>query len=134
MEKRLTFLFISILFLSFSALSQESVKTNSTQVVNSQYQETFPDFPGGMNELMKFINKNKIYENKKDKNNGIGTVRLKFTIEKDGSIGDSIIVTHSVSEYYDKEAIRIVKILPKWIPGSQLGKPVRISFSLPIKF
>ena len=134
MKRPLKFLLIPILFFSLLALSQVSIKKDATPFVSYQHQETLPEFPGGIDELMKFVSKNRIYENKQDKNRNIGTVKVKFTIKDDGNIGDSILVTNSISEYYDREAVRIVKLMPKWIPGSIDGKPVQVLYNLPIKF
>jgi len=134
MKRPLKFLLIPVLFFSLLAFSQVSMKKDVIQFANYQHQETFPEFPGGINELMKFVSKNRIYENKQDKNRNIGTVKVKFTIMNDGSIGDSIIVTNSISEYYDREAVRIVKLMPKWTPGSIDGKPVNVLYHLPVKF
>ena len=66
--------------------------------------------------------------------NGIqGKVVLRFVVEKDGSIGD-ILVARKVDPALDKEAVRVLKSMPKWTPGKQRGKPVRSYFTLPISF
>ena len=62
-----------------------------------------------------------------------GQVVLQFVVERDGSIGD-IKVVKSVDPYLDKEALRVVKTMPKWKPGMQRGKPVRCRFTLPVRF
>lgn len=134
MKRPLKFLLIPVLFFSLLAFSQVSMEKDVIQFANYQHQETSPEFPGGINELMNFVSKNRIYENKQDKNRNIGTVKVKFSIMKDGSIGDSIIVTNSISEYYDREAVRIVKLMPKWTPASIDGKPVNVLYNLPVKF
>lgn len=67
-------------------------------------------------------------------NNGLqGTVLCQFIVEKDGSISN-VRVLRSVDPLLDKEAVRVIKNMPKWVPGRQDGKPVRVKFSLPIKF
>ena len=66
-------------------------------------------------------------------NNIQGKVVLRFVVEKDGSIGD-VIVARKVDPALDKEAIRVLKSMPKWTPGKQRGKPVRSYFTLPIAF
>ena len=58
---------------------------------------------------------------------------LQFVVERDGSITD-IKVVKSVDPYLDKEALRVVKTMPKWKPGKQRGKPVRCRFTLPVRF
>ena len=66
--------------------------------------------------------------------NGIqGKVYIQFVIEKDGSITD-VKVARGVDASLDKEAVRVVKAMPKWKPGKQRGKPVRVSYTLPIFF
>ena len=66
--------------------------------------------------------------------NGVqGKVSVKFVIEKDGSIADPVVV-RGVDPYLDKEALRVVKSMPKWKPGKQRGKPVRVSYTVPVIF
>lgn len=66
--------------------------------------------------------------------NGIqGKVYIQFVIERDGSITD-VKVLRGVDASLDKEAVRVVKAMPKWKPGKQRGKPVRVSYTLPINF
>lgn len=66
--------------------------------------------------------------------NGIsGKVYIQFVIEKDGSITD-VKVARGVDSSLDKEAVRVVKSMPKWTPGKQRGKPVRVAYTLPINF
>ena len=62
-----------------------------------------------------------------------GKVSVKFVIEKDGSIADPVVV-RGVAPYLDKEALRVVKSMPKWKPGKQRGKPVRLSYTVPVIF
>ena len=90
-----------------------------------QIVEEMPEFPGGMGECLKFLMKNA---------NGVqGKVSVKFVIEKDGSIADPVVV-RGVDPYLDKEALRVVKSMPKWKPGKQRGKPVRVSYTVPVIF
>lgn len=125
----LTFLFLSTL----NSISDEtSITASSVQEIKNF--ESMPEFPGGTGELMKFISKNKHYENGKDKNRGVGVVTVRFVVEKDGSIGDSVKVLQPLSEYYNSEAIRIVKAMPKWTPGMHNGESVRVLFTLPVRF
>ena len=66
--------------------------------------------------------------------NGVqGKVSVKFVIEKDGSIADPVVV-RGVDPYLDKEAVRVVQSMPKWIPGKQNGKAVRVKFTVPVMF
>ncbi|MBA3705472.1 MAG: energy transducer TonB [Bacteroidetes bacterium] len=97
--------------------------------------EQMPDFPGGINEMMKFIQKNVQYP-QVEKEAGIsGTCYVTFVVEKNGSITD-VKVLRGVSggPGCDKEAQRVVKSMPSWKPGKQNGREVRVQFNLPIKF
>ena len=62
-----------------------------------------------------------------------GKVIVQFVVNKDGSIVDPVVV-RSVDPYLDKEALRVIKTMPKWKPGKQRGKPVRVSYTVPINF
>ena len=69
------------------------------------------------------------------RNNGSqGTALMGFTVNSDGSITDVQVIKSTNDMYLDKEAERVVKAMPKWKPGKQAGKAVRVSFKLPIRF
>ena len=95
--------------------------------------EVAPEFPGGMDQMAKYLSENINYpEEAKDK--GIsGRVFISFVVEKDGSVND-VKVMRSVGGGCDEEALRVVKAMPKWKPGLQKGKPVRVHYILPIFF
>ena len=95
--------------------------------------EEMPAFPGGDNALMEFINKNIVYPKEAKDKNIQGRVIIRFEIKADGSIGE-IQVIKGVDPMLDSEAIRVMKILPKWKPGMQGGKPVNVWYSVPITF
>jgi len=95
--------------------------------------ENKPEFPGGDAELMKFISQNIKYPVIAQENGIQGRVICQFVVNKDGSIVD-ITVVRSVDPSLDKEAIRVIKSMPKWKPGKQRGKAVRVKFTLPIVF
>lgn len=97
--------------------------------------EVFPDFPGGMEAFYKFLGKNLVYPPMSKENNIQGRVTVNFVVEKDGSLTD-IKVLRGVpgGEDLGQEAIRILKKSPKWKPGVQNGRPVRVSYSVPIMF
>lgn len=95
--------------------------------------EQMPLFPGGDTELMKFLKNNLNYP-KRPKELGItGTVYVEFVVEKDGTLSN-IKIAKGVSSDLDKEAIRIVQMMPTWIPGSQRNNPVPVGMRLPIRF
>ena len=91
--------------------------------------EKMPQFPGGEQEMRRFITKNLRYP--RNIENIQGRVVVKFVIEKDGSI-TNIEVMRSPHESLSKEVIRLIESMPNWISGEQNGKPVRTRFILPI--
>lgn len=93
--------------------------------------EDMPQFPGG--SVTKWINKNVKYPPLAQENGIQGKVFIKFVIEKDGSVTD-VQVARGVDASLDKEAVRVIKAMPKWKPGKQRGKAVRVSYTLPINF
>ncbi len=95
--------------------------------------EKMPEFPGGQAELMKFLQKNIKYPSISQENGVQGRVIVQFVVNSDGSIVDPVVMK-SVDPYLDKEALRVVKSMPKWTPGEQRGKPVRVKFTLPVQF
>lgn len=98
-----------------------------------QVVENMPEFPGGMAELMKYLQKNIKYPTISQENGVQGRVIVQFVVNRDGSIVDPVVLK-SVDPYLDKEALRVVKAMPKWKPGEQRGKPVRVKFTLPVQF
>ncbi|MCH5312372.1 MAG: energy transducer TonB [Prevotella sp.] len=95
--------------------------------------EEMPSFPGGQAELMSYLSKNIKYPVVAEENGVQGRVILTFVVERNGSITD-IKVVKSVDPSLDKEAIRVVKGMPNWIPGKQNGSSVRVKFTLPVIF
>ena len=95
--------------------------------------EEMPMFPGGMNECMKFLSKNIDYP-KEAQDNGIqGRVIVQFVVKKDGSITDAKVV-RGVDPSLDKEALRVINLMPKWTPGKQRGKAVNVKYTVPVMF
>ncbi len=95
--------------------------------------EDMPEFPGGELALRKYI-ANAIKYPVIAQENGIqGKVYVTFVVDKDGGISDAR-VARGVDPSLDKEALRVVNTLPKWKPGKQRGKPVRVSYTVPINF
>jgi TonB family protein len=96
--------------------------------------ETMPEFPGGQQAMMKFIADNIQYPVIAMENGIQGRVICQFVVEKDGHIGDIQVVRTSGDASLDKEAVRVIGTMPKWKPGIQRGKPVRVIFTIPINF
>ena len=95
--------------------------------------EEAPSFPGGNQEAMMFLAKNIKYPEAAVKAKIEGRVIVQFVVGKDGSISD-VRVVRGVCPELDAEAVRVVKMMPKWIPGKQRGKEVAVKFTLPIMF
>lgn len=95
--------------------------------------EDMPEYPGGMEAMMKFVAENLKYPEQMQKEKVEGRVLLSFVVEKDGSV-TNIEEVKSPHPVLTEEAIRVVKLMPKWKPGKQDGKEVRVQFNLPITF
>jgi len=92
------------------------------------------EFPGGMKALMKYLAENIKYPVIAQENGIQGRVICQFTVNKDGTIVDIEVVRSGGDPSLDKEAIRVIKSMPKWAPGKQRGRPVRSRFTLPVTF
>lgn len=95
--------------------------------------EQNPTFPGGTAALMSWLSQNIKYPVIAAENGVKGRVIVQFVVEKDGSITD-VVVAKSVDPSLDKEAARVIKNMPHWIPGRQNGSPVRVRFTVPVTF
>ena len=96
--------------------------------------ESMPEFPGGQQALFKYLGDNVKYPVIAQENGIQGRVICQFVVNKDGSIVDIEVVRSGGDPSLDKEAIRVIKSMPKWKPGKQRGKPVRVKFTLPVNF
>ena len=99
-----------------------------------QVVETMPEFPGGPQALFKYLADNVKYPVIAQENGIQGRVICQFVVNKDGSIVDVVAVRSSGEASLDKEAIRVIKSMPKWKPGKQRGKPVRVKYTVPVNF
>ncbi|MFY0675439.1 MAG: energy transducer TonB [Bacteroidia bacterium] len=132
MKQALVFLFIMFPFFSFAQEPQEEPQEEVFQVV-----EKMPQFPGGQEALVKFLQTNIKYPEEDRKNGKEGKVYLQFIIEKDGSVTE-VKPIGKVEEWATKamvdEAMRLINVMPNFEPGTQRGKPVRCKYTLPIVF
>lgn len=127
MKKNLFLLaFAFMVVLPFSAMSQEEEK-----ILN--FSEEMPDYPGGYSEMMKFLQENLKYPSEAVEKNIQGKVYVGFVVEKDGSITD-VRINRGINKLLDDEAMRVVKLMPKWKPGKNKGQPVRVSYSIPVNY
>jgi Ca-activated chloride channel family protein len=113
----------------FSELSEEEEEESLLIFIV----EEMPEFSGGIKALKQFVVSNVVYPPKAAENGISGTVYISFAVDVDGSITD-IKVARSVSPELDAEAIRLIKSMPKWKPGKQRGKAVKVSYTIPVHF
>ncbi|MEZ4806260.1 MAG: energy transducer TonB [Flavobacteriales bacterium] len=130
------------LFMLPSLFAQEEVIVSEPPVVQEPATdpdepltvvEVMPEFPGGSEALFKYMGKHVTYPEEAIENGVQGTVYVSFVIESDGRINE-VKVLRGIGSGCDEEALRVVKSMPNWIPGTQRGKPVRVRYNLPIRF
>lgn len=97
------------------------------------FAEKMPEFTGGDKELIAYLNRNLIYPPFAKENEIEGTVYVNFIVERDGTIS-KVKITNGIKGGCNEEAMRLVKSMPKWIPGKQSGKEVRVFFDIPVIF
>lgn len=95
--------------------------------------ETMPEFPGGQGALLQYLAKSIKYPVIAQENGIQGRVTCTFVVNKDGSIVDAEVI-RGVDPSLDKEALRVINSMPKWSPGKQRGKPVRVKYTVPVTF
>lgn len=122
-------LMMLVLLFSFMTSTAQTKKNNMVYDVV----EVMPQYPGGPIAMLKYIMENIKYPEQAMKEGIQGRVTVSFIVEKDGSISNVKPVL-SVHPLLNKEAVRVVKSMPKWSPGKQNGKPVRVRFNVPVMF
>ena len=114
-----------------SAPEEETIEE---EAIPFQLVEEKPSFNGGdANEFSKWVNSRLVYPEIAKENGVQGRVTLQFTVNADGSVSN-VKVLRGVDSSLDKEAVRVVSSSPKWKPGKQRGRPVRVAYTLPINF
>ncbi len=114
---------------------RKKIQSNQNDSITEfqKYNEQKPIFPGGEIEMFKFIAKNLVYPSIARENGVQGTVYVGVVINLDGSLTD-VTVKGGVGAGCSEEAVRVIQSMPKWIPGTQNGKIVRVAYTIPIKF
>lgn len=125
-------IFATFLFVSQIGFAQETVPVIAPNVVFTAVEE-MPQFPGGDSAMYAFISENITYPESLKEKGMSGKVYIQFVVEEDGQI-TNIKVLRSPHELFTKEAESMMAKMPKWIPGVQRGKPVRVRLVLPIDF
>jgi TonB family protein len=140
------FYFSSIAILAFSFLCFIEIKNEN--LLNKEFHFSFsdsgkvlevveqmPEFPGGENSMLKFIAKNFVYPAEAKRHEVGGRVLITFVINEDGSVSDikPLLSENKLLGYgLEEEVIRVIGIMPDWIPGMQKGVPVKVQFILPV--
>ena len=138
--KKFFLLLLSICFCAVMFAQSDGVNTtsNDTVVGNDGYicvqYEKWPEFPGGQQEMLKYIQENLIYPKLALKKQIQGRSICQFIVEKDGSISHIQVVRSSGNKSLDRAAIRVIKTMPKWTSGRLQGKIVRTYYTLPVNF
>ena len=119
-----------LLMVNTNAMAQNKKKANDKVLEKA---EVMPEYPGGEKAMMQFVADNVKYPQDAIDKEISGRVLVSFVVEKDGSIGD-VKVVKGIGGGCDEEAVRVVNTMPKWKPGMDKGKPVRVSYMMPITF
>jgi TonB family protein len=114
-----------------SSVSKADMKPDKNGVY--QIVEEMPMFPGGEQAMLDYVSKNVVYPSEAQEKGISGRVFVGFIVEKDGSVSN-VKVLRGIGGGCDEEAVRVISGLPKWKPGKQDGKPVRVSYQMPINF
>jgi TonB family protein len=133
--KKLMFLSVGFMVVFLCGVGLNPVKAQEKRDTIKQrddiprFVEIAPNFPGGIQKWYEFLKENVQYPS-----NAEGTVVVCFVVEKDGSLTDFTILRSSGNSILDEEALRVVKLMPNWIPGKIREKPVSSYFQIPINF
>jgi TonB family protein len=133
MYKSLLIIIVGLLpIASFAQVkSEEVVEVPAEKVFN--FVETMPEFPGGQKEISRFVQMNVHYPDSAREEGIEGKVYISFIVDTVGNVIDANVIRR-VHPLLDNEALRVVNSMPKWTPGTQRGKPVKVKFNLPINF
>lgn len=124
------------LLLTLSSCEKDDDDIDDPEPVTEIVDETvdqMASYPGGIPALMDFLNENIKYPEQAEREGIEGRVVAGFIVERDGSVSN-IEILKSVHPLLDAEVVRVMSLMPNWIPGRQNGQPVRVKYSLPITF
>lgn len=131
-KKKATNYFISALSIFFVFIFSSCEKDPQLGEV-LEIVETMPQFPGGEEELLKFLYGNIIYPEEAKTNNTQGLVVISFIVEIDGKIS-TVEILRDIGDGCGTEVKRVIELMPDWMPGLQDGEPVRVAYKLPVRF
>ena len=129
--KKLLFFTFALLITFVSSATSRNYYDESDPVYRDEEQK--PEFPGGDKELFKYVQATIKYPTEAYEQKIEGRVIVQFVVEKDGSISNVKVVRH-VHPLLDEEAVRVIENMPKWEPGRQRGKAVRVKYTVPVSF
>ena len=114
---------------------EDTAQIKNAEPTDKAYEvvEQMPTFKGGDAALMKYLSENIKYPEAAEKAGEQGRVVVNFIVEKDGAVSN-VKVARSVTPTLDAEAVRVIKAMPKWVPGKQDGKLVRVKYNVPVSF
>ncbi len=120
-----------------ATVEQDSVAIESSQEVDDDTivvkPDQMPEFPGGLTALLKYLRSEISYPKKAADKRIQGRVIVEFVVDRDGKVGECKVLRR-VHSLLDREAVRVIKSMPRWKPGIQKGKAVRVKYTLPINF
>lgn len=118
---------------NFGQRKREAKESINVESDTHDVKEKAPKFPGGMQKLYDFIYENVKYPEEAKKTKLEGKVYVQYTVLKDGRISDAKVVK-GVHLLLDTEALRVINLMPNWLPGTSDGKEVDVKYTLPINF
>ena len=126
---RLKYLYI----LPIAAICMIACTQSAKSIMSYEEVEVKPEYPGGMGELGKLLNSNLKYPLISFENGVQGEVLVQFVVDKEGNV-EEVTVSKGVDPYLDAEALRVIKMMPKWKPGKHEGKEVNVKCTIPVGF
>ncbi len=133
MKKILTLYFALLTISAFCQNHDNTTSNKNDSVFNYNDVEDKPEFPGGQGKMMEFVSKNLKYPEKAKANNITGEVQVQFVVGKTGYI-ENVKVMKSAYPLLDSEAVRVIKLMPRWEPGKLKGENVKVLFHFPLSF
>ncbi len=130
--KKLILMSLMAVFCLSTVGAQKTVVSKKNQKVFDVV-EQMPEYPGGMQAMFKYMADNMKYPADAEKQKVEGRVLVQFIVETDGSVSNTEVLTR-VFPSLDAEAVRVINKMPKWIPGKQNGKVVRVKYVIPVNF
>ena len=130
---RLKYLYILPIAAICMIACTQSAKSTASDYITYEAVEEKPEYPGGMGELSKLLSSNLKYPLTSQENGVQGEVLVQFVVNKEGNV-EEVTVFKGVDPYLDAEALRVIKMMPKWKPGKHEGKEVNVKCTIPVGF